>query len=203
MSFKYKKGSDTVWPAYQVDCVRYDHYIYHAHGARTSCSKTMGFDPSDEASKQDVLRRLKTWAVEGLTMNSRAEHRSSGSDLAIRDAAMLLTDEELERRRPDAPPRIDGIVVPKAKAQSRSKAKARAKKRPQREIRDEDDVEPGPGLESLDMDAAANEEMIAAESTSSSSSSSSSTSALTAQLSDISACEGSLGSWHPSDSDAD
>ena len=130
VSFKYKKGSETVWPAYQVDCVRYDHYIYHVHGARTSCSKTMGFDPDSDASKDDVLQRLKTWVVEGLTLSSRKAHKDRGADLASRDAATLLTNEELERHRPDAPPKIEAHVPAPAVPEAKAKPAARSKPKP-------------------------------------------------------------------------
>ena len=91
------------WPSYQVDCLRSDHHIHYANGSRTTCSKTLSFDPEDEESKDECIRRLKTWVLEGLDLQSRAEHKEKSRNLGNRPIDELMKDAELQARAHSPP----------------------------------------------------------------------------------------------------
>ena len=48
-----------------------------------------------------IVRRLKLWALEGLTATSKEEHRSMWADVETTAAADLPSDEQLDALLPD------------------------------------------------------------------------------------------------------
>ncbi|CAE7195772.1 unnamed protein product [Symbiodinium natans] len=101
-----------------VDCLRSDHHIYRANGSRTTCSKTLSFDPEDEESKDEVIRRLKTWVIEGLDLNTREEHRVKGRCLGDRPLDELMKDPELQARKPLEFPNVGRLAASSEAAES-------------------------------------------------------------------------------------
>ena len=118
VSFKFRKK-----PAgFQVDCPNRAHYIRHDWGSTTTCSKSLVFTAE---SKDMVIRRLKNWAVEGLECETREAHTKKSNDIATRPVKHLLTDTELEAKRPKKPLTSTGEqTVPKKKAKAKA-AKAK------------------------------------------------------------------------------
>ena len=113
VSFKFRKPA-----SYQVDCPNRSHYIRHSWGSTTTCSKTIAFTAENKSS---VLRRLKTWAVEGVDCETRDDHLAKSNDIAFRPEQSLPSMEELEQKCPRK------VVNRIAGASSDAKPKAKAK----------------------------------------------------------------------------
>lgn len=73
----------------------------HNQPGQSWCTKSRSVMKSGE---EDVRRRLKLWALNGLCLGSKAEHNSAWSDILKIPTEELPSEEELDRRCPLAWP---------------------------------------------------------------------------------------------------
>ena len=90
VTFVYKRHATK--PGYQATCCRRSHVTLLTNGGRTDCTKTLHWPIGDEEAQQDVIRRLKYWAVKGFSYDTKSKHGKFTPKLQD-----TPTIEELER----------------------------------------------------------------------------------------------------------